>query len=111
MTALLVAGAGALGVLARYGVGLVAAGAGATLAINVAGSFLLGLLIASGTSEQTRAALGVGFLGGFTTYSTFALQAWSKVEDGATAGAALLVVASVVLGVGAAGLGVAVGRG
>lgn len=110
MTALLVAAGGALGVLARYGIGLAAPGDGATLAINVVGSFALGLLVAAGAGEQARAVLGVGFLGGFTTYSTFALQAWTRVDGGDHSGALLLVAASVVLGLAAAGLGVAVGR-
>lgn len=110
MTALLVAGAGALGVLARYGVGLAVAGAGATLAINVVGSFLLGLVVGSGMGEQARTAIGVGFLGGFTTYSTFAVQVWTKADEGAAAGAFWLVAGSVVLGVGAAGLGIALAR-
>jgi CrcB protein len=72
-TALLVAAAGAAGVLARYGLSTIASGDGllwTTLVINVAGSFLLGLLVAGEWgSESARTALGAGFLGGFTTYS------------------------------------------
>ena len=45
-----------------------------TLLVNVAGSFLLGLLLQSGTSGHWLAFLGTGFCGGFTTYSAFAVQ-------------------------------------
>lgn len=113
MTAVLVAGAGGLGVLARYGIGTAFAGTAllwVTLAINVAGSFALGVLVVSGLGEQARAALGVGFLGGFTTYSTFAVQTWLEVDGGDGGRALVLVLASVGLGVGAAAAGVAVGR-
>jgi CrcB protein len=45
-----------------------------TLAVNVVGSFLLGLLVAAGASGHWAALLGTGFCGGFTTYSAFAVQ-------------------------------------
>ncbi len=45
-----------------------------TLLVNVAGSFLLGLLVAGDVSGQWLALLGTGFCGGFTTYSAFAVQ-------------------------------------
>jgi len=45
-----------------------------TLAVNVAGSFLLGLLSALAVGEHPLALLGTGFCGGFTTYSAFAVQ-------------------------------------
>ncbi|WP_205696112.1 CrcB family protein [Conexibacter sp. SYSU D00693] len=110
MTALLVAVAGAAGVLARYGIATALPGAGAILAVNVAGSFALGALVGAGTGDQVRTVLGLGFLGGFTTYSTFAVQAWERVDGGDLAAAFWLVAGSVVLGVGAAGLGIALGR-
>lgn len=46
-----------------------------TLAVNVLGSLLLGLLSALSVSGGTAALLGTGFCGGFTTYSAFAVQA------------------------------------
>ncbi|OAT85359.1 chromosome condensation protein CrcB [Bacillus sp. MKU004] len=46
----------------------------ATLFVNVLGSFLLGLLIGKGTSEMWSLLLGTGFLGSFTTFSTFKLE-------------------------------------
>jgi CrcB protein len=59
-----------------------------TLLINVSGSFLLGLLAgflaqrAVPNADALRLALGVGFCGGFTTFSTFALETHALVEDG-----------------------------
>jgi len=74
-----------------------------TVAINVLGSFLLGMLVvAHWASPNTRSILGVGFLGGFTTFSTFSVQAFLDVRAGEPAKAVVLVVASVVLGLLAA---------
>ena len=111
--ALLVAGAGAAGVLSRYGL-TQALGSDAApwsvLAINVAGSFALGLLAGAGSSEHVRAVLGVGFLGGFTTFSTFSLDAWADLDAGRPGRALAYVVLSVALGVGAAAAGWALAR-
>ena len=73
MTALFVAVAGAVGVLARYGLSVAVQSVWTTVAINIVGSFLLGLLVTlgDGLSSDARLVLGVGFLGGFTTFSTF----------------------------------------
>lgn len=113
-TALLVALAGAAGVLARYGLSALASGDGllwTTLAINVVGSFLLGLLVAGGWGgEAARTAAGVGFLGGFTTYSTFSVQTVTTAEAGRWLTAGLYVGGSLALGVAAALAGLALGR-
>jgi CrcB protein len=45
-----------------------------TLLVNVVGSFLLGLLVAGGTTGGSLTLLGTGFCGGFTTYSAFSVQ-------------------------------------
>ena len=45
-----------------------------TLLVNVAGSFVLGLVVSAGASGDRLALLGTGFCGGFTTYSAFAVQ-------------------------------------
>ena len=106
-----VAIASSLGGLARYGLSSLVHGdelPWATMAINVAGSFLLGALVvlpADWISDQTRTALGVGLLGGFTTFSTFSVQAFLDLEAGEPGRAALYVTASVVLGIGAAAIG------
>ena len=57
-----------------------------------------------------RDALGAGFLGGFTTFSTFSLQTVLEADGGRPETAVLYVVASVVLGVGAAAAGFYGGR-
>lgn len=114
MTVLLVALAGVLGVLARYGISSAVHGDAlpwATVGINVAGSFLLGVLVViDWFSLETRTALGVGFLGGFTTFSTFSVQAVLDYEAGELWTAVTYVVASVVLGIVAAATGYVAGR-
>ena len=87
MTALLVAAGGALGVLSRYGISRLTLHSEAliwsTVEINIAGSFLLGLLVAEHRfSRDLREALGVGFLGGFTTLSTFSVKAVLEGDAG-----------------------------
>ena len=106
MTVLLVALAGAAGVLARYGIGTAVDSPWAIVGVNVAGSFALGVLVGGGYgSEQARTALGVGFLGGFTTFSTFSLQAVQDLDAGEPGKALAYVGASVVLGITAAAAG------
>jgi CrcB protein len=114
MTVVLVAVAGALGVLSRYGLSSTVHGDALpwmTVAINVAGSFILGLVVVLPfNSEEVRTALGVGFLGGFTTFSTFSVQAVLDTDAGEPGKAALYVGASVVLGIAAATAGYALGH-
>ena len=75
------------------------------------GSFLLGLLVAeSWFSREVREGIGVGFLGGFTTFSTFSVQFVLDVEAGEPGRAALYLVASVAGGILAAAAGFALGR-
>ena len=87
-----VGSAGAAGVLLRYVLGgwLARASAGVfpweTLAINVAGCFAIGMLSGafdrgSPLSPSIRMALMAGFLGGFTTFSSFALETLRLVQD------------------------------
>ncbi len=106
MLVLLVGAAGFAGVVARYGISTAFHGDAlpwATVAINVAGSFLLGVLVVNHSlSEDARTALGVGFLGGFTTFSTFTVQAVLDIEAGEPGRAAAYVGASLVLGFAAA---------
>jgi CrcB protein len=74
---LLVGMGGALGAVGRYAVGR-ALGDWRfplpTLVVNVAGSFVFGLLVASGAGERAVALFGVGFCGAFTTYATFSVD-------------------------------------
>jgi CrcB protein len=117
MNLLLVAMGGALGAVARYGVGLGAARwlglafPWGTLAVNVIGGLAMGLLAAKVGPEQEalRLALGVGVLGGFTTFSAFSLETVRLMEH--QPGLAMLyVAASVALSVGACWLGLSIGR-
>jgi CrcB protein len=115
MTTAMVGAAGLAGVLARYGITRLTLHTEAliwsTVAINVAGSFLLGLLAAEHWfSRDVREALGVGFLGGFTTFSTFSVQIVLETDGGRPGKAAGYLAASVVGGVAAAALGYWLGR-
>ena len=114
MTVLLVAVAGAVGVVARYGISTPFHGTTLpwiTVAINVAGSFLLGILVSSHTfSDDARTVLGVGFLGGFTTFSTFSVQAFLDLEAGEPLRAFAIVAISVAAGLLAAAGGYYLGR-
>jgi fluoride exporter len=115
MTTLAVAAGGLVGVLARYGLGRLTTGTEAllwtTVGINVAGSFLLGLLVAENWfSRDVREGLGVGLLGGFTTFSTFSVQAVLEVDAGRPGRAFAYVAASVLGGLAAAAAGYALGR-
>ena len=115
MTTLLVALGGVAGVLARFGIGRATEHhttlIWSTVAINIAGSFLLGLLVATDWfSRDVREGIGVGFLGGFTTFSTFSVQAVLEVHAGRADRAFAYVVVSVVGGLGAAAAGFAQGR-
>ncbi len=86
-----------------------------TLAVNLIGSFLLGMLFAmtvdrSVLPAELRIPLGVGFIGAFTTFSTLMLESWRLVEGGAAPLAALNLAGSLALGLVAVVAGLAVGR-
>lgn len=86
-----------------------------TLVVNLSGCFLLGVLftLSSGrldANSSLRPALTVGFVGAYTTFSTFSLQAVRLTEDGEIALAVAYVAASVVVGLLAAWAGMATGR-
>ena len=121
MTALAVAVAGAFGALARYALGGWIANRATTsfpvetLAINTSGSFALGLVFVVLTQRflphpSLRAAITIGFLGAYTTFSTFSLETLNLIEDGAVGLAVANVVGSVAAGLLAVYLGVVVGR-
>ncbi|MEA2482771.1 MAG: fluoride exporter [Thermoleophilaceae bacterium] len=113
VTVVLVGIAGLAGVLARYGISSAFHGDAlpwATVGINMAGSFLLGMLATSHLGQDFRTAAGVGFLGGFTTFSTFTVQAVIDVDAGEPGRALLYVGASLLLGFAAAAAGYLLGR-
>ena len=110
---------GAAGTVSRYAISqwmLRAHGAFplATFAINIAGSFLIALfarvMSTPDSSPVLRAALTIGFCGGFTTFSTFSAEFVTLVQEGRTLRAVLYVVASVLTGVLAVLAGLAVGN-
>ena len=107
---------GAAGAIARYLTGVAyvrAAGASqpymATAIINVVGGLLMGLLIGvlakTGGSDRARLLLGVGVLGGFTTFSSFSLEAVMMLERRAYGTFAAYVAGSVVVSILALMLG------
>jgi len=115
MTTLMVAVGGLLGVMGRYGLTRLTIHHESllwmTAAINISGSFILGLLTASAWfSRDVREGLGVGLLGGFTTFSTFSVQAVLDVDAGEPGRAAAYVALSVVGGIAAATAGYVLGR-
>lgn len=80
-----------------------------TMAVNVVGCLLLGIVSETITGDRSTALLGAGFCGAFTTYSTFAYETASLTRAGSWPPALVNIVTSVILGVGALVLGVAIG--
>ena len=120
---LIVAAGGALGAVARYGVGVWAQRMfptsqwpWATLTVNVVGGLLMGLLAGwlafrgGAQSESLRLFAAVGVLGGFTTFSAFSLEAALMIERRQLAMAGGYVAASVVLSIAALFIGLMVAR-
>jgi CrcB protein len=121
VTYVLIAIGGAGGAVTRFAVdGWVSARFGGdfpwgTLLINVSGSFVLGLLFAltierGVLSPELRAPLMIGFLGAYTTFSTWMLESWRLVEGGALLAAMLNVGGSLLLGMAAVICGLVIGR-
>jgi len=114
---LLVALGGAAGSLARLGVGVAAARLlglafpWGTLIVNVIGCLAMGAMAAriGPENEDLRLFIGTGVLGGFTTFSAFSLETVRLLEHQPGL-AALYVVASVALSVGACWMGLQLGR-
>ena len=113
--------AGALGALARYGLdGVVSrrlptSFPWGTFVVNISGALVLGFLITLMTEQLTtspwlRSALTIGFLGAYTTFSTFAFETMRLAEDGAVLLAAVNVLASVGAGLLAVYAGTWAGR-
>ena len=117
---LLVAMGGAIGAATRYGVSLAlpARESGwplATFLINVSGSLLIGFLAGwlatrDAAGEPWRLLLGVGVLGGFTTFSAYSLETLRMIERGDIAGASTYAVGSVFAGLAAVALGLFLAR-
>jgi CrcB protein len=115
MQYLAVGAGGSLGAMLRY---FVATLCGAhfdafpvgTLLINVTGSLFLGWFAVTADrlilSETTRLAIAVGFVGGYTTFSTFALESNSLLQDGAWIKALFNTLGSLALGLVAVRVGI-----
>ncbi len=118
---LLIAAAGALGALSRYGVSLLAARwlgedfPFGTLIVNIIGCLLLGFLaqgalINPALSRHVKLAIGTGFLGSFTTFSTFGVETITLLEGGDWGAALANVGLNLVVGLAFAALGMAAAR-
>jgi fluoride exporter len=99
-------------IVTRYGDRLPIAG---TMTINVSGSFLIGLLMTLiaerfGPGSNLRPLLVIGFLGGYTTFSSFEWETYSAVRDGGFWIGIANVVGSVTLGYAAVWLGAVLAR-
>jgi CrcB protein len=121
MTYILIALGGAVGALLRYVVDeAVSRWTGGafpfgTFVINVTGSFVLGLLFALAIERsllpaEVRPALMIGVLGAYTTFSTWMLESWRLLEDGAYVLAIVNLGGSVLLGLAAVTVGITLGR-
>ena len=120
---LLVGIGGALGSIARYGSGVVVGKVWAssfplaTLLINIAGSLAMGLFIGylarttPAWQADARLFVAVGIFGGFTTFSSFSLDAIALIERGEVGQAALYVLVSVVVAIAALYAGLLLMRG
>ncbi len=113
MTLLLVMIGAATGAVGRWLVDRAIAGRNdsvfpwGTFTVNVSGSLLLGI-IAGATAAGPGSwypLLGIGFCGGFTTFSTFSMETWRLIEDGSRTVALRNVAASLAAGLAAALIG------
>jgi len=112
---------GAAGSVARYGLGVQAsrwlgtAWPYGTFIANIVGGFLIGLLAGwlahRGGADHWRLLLGVGVLGGFTTFSAFSLETAGMIQRGDWGGAAAYAVFSAALAIAAVFAGLMLARG
>ena len=111
---LLVACGGGIGSMARYALSLMIGTSFfpvATLLINVAGSFAIGVIMAcsyrsdSGLDEPTKLFLATGICGGFTSFSAFSQENITMMQAGRTNLVAIYIIASVAFGILGAWIG------
>lgn len=111
---------GAVGAVARHGVGALVAARGldgpgfpvATFTVNVVGTFLLGLLTFAGVGGETMLLVGVGACGAFTTFSSFSfdtVRVWESGDRRLAAGYAVGTLLAATAALGAAWIVVALG--
>ena len=110
MSALAVGVGGSAGALARYAVSnWVERRALDTLAVNVLGSFLLGVALEVGVGGPAHLGAAVGFCGAFTTFSSFAVETVRLAEDGESVVAASNVLGTLALALVAVFVGTTLG--
>ncbi|MGJ8623852.1 MAG: fluoride efflux transporter FluC [Yoonia sp.] len=105
---------GAFGAVLRFLIGLTVAFPFGTMAVNVVGSFAIGIVWVLLNSRGLQAWLPlvmIGCLGGFTTFSTFSLDTLRLVEAGRFSAAGAYVAASVILSIAACALGLWLAKG
>lgn len=118
---LVIALGGALGALSRYGLGLWISSKWNqgfplhTFLINISGAFLLGFLNILFVERLTvnplwRLGIGIGFLGAYTTFSTFSFEVITLLEGGSLFTAGLYTLLSIVIGFTGVALGVGLAR-
>jgi CrcB protein len=116
---LAIGAAGFVGSIARFAVGTMFGRINAifpvgTLVINLTGSLFLGWFLTYATSrsisDTTRLAIGVGFVGAYTTFSTFMYESNKLADDGAGIKAMTNLIGSLVLGILAVRLGILIAR-
>jgi fluoride exporter len=120
LNVLLVALGGGLGAAGRFGVSLAMpvradAWPWATFLINVSGSLLIGILAGwlstrGEEGEQWRLLLGVGALGGFTTFSAYSLETMRMIERNDWLGASTYSIGSVLAGLAAVAIGMMIAK-
>ncbi len=116
---LLIGIGGAIGAISRFGIAEMAKRFSAgpfpigTLIANLAGCFLIGMLLGGGSSEENeplRLGVGVGFLGALTTFSTFGAETIKNVQEGNWGIAIGNVSANLILGLACVVLGIVVAK-
>ena len=118
---LAVAVGGAIGSMLRYGIGQLTTNVLgttpvlATFTVNVSGSFLLGIFYTLYndrlvTSIELRVLIGVGLIGGYTTFSTFSFETIRLIESGESIKAIANILTNLLFGIGAAYLGILMGK-
>ncbi|MFB6234607.1 MAG: CrcB family protein [Halopenitus sp.] len=105
----LVALGGAAGAMTRHAVGLAVDGRRSLLAVNVLGSLLLGITLAAPVGSRAALALGTGFCGAFTTFSSFAVETVVAAEHGDRRDAVLFALVTLLGAVAGVVLGSAIG--
>jgi len=102
---LLVGIGGASGAVARHSVGSVIEGRNSVISVNLVGSFILGIVSGIPGASTAMLLVGVGFCGGFTTFSSFTVETVATAESGDTLLATRFALANLIGAVGALILG------